>query len=75
MNPMMMYLQQILGADNFNKMMQKWQQMSPEQRQMELSKVGQMTPEEQQKYLLDRGIDLSKLQGQNSSNSSSRFKF
>lgn len=80
MNPMMMYLQQILGADNFNNMMQKWQQMSPEQRQAELSKVQQMSPQEQQQYLMNRGIDINKIKGQVQSNSNfgnnnSRFKF
>lgn len=60
MNPMIkMMIENAVGKDNFNNMLKQWNSMSPEQKQAELSKVGQMSPQQRNEYLLKNGINLN----------------
>lgn len=60
MNPQM-FMQMIFG-NQFNEMMNKWNALSPEQKQAELSKVSGMSNEQRMQYLKNMGIDTSMLQ-------------
>lgn len=60
MNPQM-FMQMIFG-NQFNEMMNKWNALSPEQKQAELSKVSGMSNEQRMQYLKGMGIDTSMLQ-------------
>lgn len=67
MNPMMIL--QMMFGNKAQEMMNKWNSMSPEQKQAELSKVNGMTREQQMQYLQNMGLDTNVLnqiqQGQN----------
>lgn len=60
MNPQM-FMQMVFG-NQFNEMMNKWNALSPEQKQAELSKVSSMSNEQRMQYLKNMGIDTSMLQ-------------
>lgn len=57
MNPMMI-LQMVFG-NKAQEMLNKWNAMSPEQKQAELSKVSGMTREQQMQYLQGMGLDTN----------------
>lgn len=57
MNPMMIL--QMMFGNKAQEMMNKWNSMSPEQKQAELSKVSGMSREQQMQYLQNMGLDTS----------------
>lgn len=61
MNPMML-LNMVFG-NKAQEMMNKWNSMSPEQKQAELSKVSNMTNEQKMQYLKSMGFDTNLLNG------------
>lgn len=67
MNPMMIL--QMMFGNKAQEMMNKWNSMSPKQKQAELSKVSGMSREQQMQYLQGMGLDTNVLnqiqQGQN----------
>lgn len=66
MNPMMIL--QMMFGDKAQEMMNKWNSMSPEQKQAELSKVSGLSREQQMQYLRGMGLDTNILQQANSQN-------
>lgn len=60
MNPMMIL--QMMFGNKAQEMMNKWNSMSPEQKQAELSKVSGMTREQQIQYLQGMGLDTKVLE-------------
>lgn len=69
MNPMM--LMQMVFGNQAQQIMNRWNSMSPEQKQQELSKVSGMTKEQQMNYLKGMGVDMNLFNGmgQNQGNS------
>lgn len=63
MNPMM--LMQMVFGNQAQQIMNRWNSMSPEQKQQELSKVSGMTREQQMNYLKSMGVDLNLFNGMN----------
>lgn len=63
MNPMM--LMQMVFGNQAQQIMNRWNSMSPEQKQQELSKVSGMTKEQQMNYLKSMGVDLNLFNGMN----------
>lgn len=61
MNPMML-LNMVFG-NKAQEMMNRWNSMSPEQKQAELSKVSNMTNEQKMQYLKSMGFDTNLLNG------------
>ncbi|MGL6185555.1 MAG: hypothetical protein ACRC1T_09285 [Clostridium chrysemydis] len=62
MNPMMIsMLENYLGKDRANVLLQQWNSMTPQQQQAEMSKVSSMSREEQTQYLSQKGIDVNAL--------------
>lgn len=62
MNPMMIsMLENYLGKDRANALLQQWNSMTPQQQQAEMSKVSSMSREEQTQYLSQKGIDVNSL--------------
>lgn len=57
MNPMMIL--QMMFGNKAQEMMNKWNAMSPEQKQAELSKVSGMSKEQQMQYLQGMGLDTN----------------
>lgn len=57
MNPMMIL--QMMFGNKAQEMMNKWNSMSPKQKQAELSKVSGMSREQQMQYLQNMGLDTS----------------
>lgn len=83
MNPMMI-LEMMFGKEKAGAMWQQWQSMSPEQKQAEINKVNSMSPEEKNKYLQEKGTNMSSLMNQfggaptptnNGGNGGSRFNY
>lgn len=66
MNPMMIL--QMMFGDKAQEMMNKWNSMSPEQKQAELSKVSGLSREQQMQYLRGMGLDTNLLQQANTQN-------
>lgn len=66
MNPMMIL--QMMFGDKAQEMMNKWNSMSPEQKQAELSKVSGLSREQQMQYLRGMGLDTNILQQANTQN-------
>lgn len=80
MNPMML-LNMVFG-NKAQEMMNRWNSMSPEQKQAELSKVSNMTNEQKMQYLKSMGFDTNLLNGlgqqqntPNSNNQGGRFSY
>lgn len=78
MNPMML-LNMVFG-NKAQEMMNRWNSMSPEQKQAELSKVSNMTNEQKMQYLKSMGFDTNLLnrigQQQNTpNNQGGRFSY
>lgn len=82
MNPMMIL--QMMFGNKAQEMMNRWNSMSPEQKQAELSKVSGMTNEQKMQYLQGMGLDTNILnqiqQGQNNTqpqnqNGGGRFSY
>lgn len=83
MNPMMIL--NMMFGNKAQEMMNRWNAMSPEQKQAELSKVSGMSREQQMQYLQGMGLDTNVLnqiqQGQNNTqpqsnqNSGGRFSY
>lgn len=79
MNPMMIL--NMMFGNKAQEMMNKWNAMSPEQKQAELNKVSGMTKEQQMQYLRNMGLDTSvfnqsaKNTNTQPSNSGSRFNY
>lgn len=77
MNPMML-LNMVFG-NKAQEMMNRWNSMSPEQKQAELSKVSNMTNEQKMQYLKSMGFDTNLLNGlgqqQNTPNSNQGGRF
>lgn len=76
MNPMMIL--QMMFGNKAQEMMNKWNSMSPEQKQAELSKVSGMTREQQIQYLQGMGLDtkvLEQFQQQPQQNSGRKFNY
>lgn len=59
MNPMMIL--NMMFGNKAQEMMNRWNAMSPEQKQAELSKVSGMTKEQQMQYLQGLGLDINLL--------------
>lgn len=82
MNPMMIL--NMMFGNKAQEMMNRWNAMSPEQKQAELSKVSGMSREQQMQYLQGMGLDTNVLnqiqQGQNNTtpqnqNNGGRFNY
>lgn len=69
MNPMM--LMQMVFGNQAQQIMNRWNSMSPEQKQQELSKVSGMSKEQQMNYLKSMGVNMDIFNGmsQNQGNS------
>ena len=76
MNPMFI-LQAMFGNEKAQEMMNKWQSMTPQQRQEELNKVNNMSDKEKDDYLKQKGSSLSALKGNNpqQNNGGNRFNY
>lgn len=82
MNPMMIsMLETYLGKDKVNSMLQQWNAMTPQQQQIEMSKVSKMSRDEQMQYLSQKGIDVNALmnninnQSNSENNGGGRFNY
>lgn len=82
MNPMMIsMLESYLGKDKVNSMLQQWNAMTPQQQQIEMSKVSKMSRDEQMQYLSQKGIDVNALmnninnQSNSENNGGGRFNY
>lgn len=82
MNPMMIsMLETYLGKDKVNSMLQQWNSMTPQQQQIEMSKVSKMSRDEQMQYLSQKGIDVNALmnninnQSNSENNGGGRFNY
>lgn len=56
MNPQMI-MEMLFGREQTTKILNKWQSMSPEQKQQELQKVQGISKEQMKQYLSNLGID------------------
>lgn len=56
-------LENYLGKDKFQAMMQKWQTMTPQQQQAEMARIQSMPPQEQMAFIQKAGIDPNILGG------------
>lgn len=78
MNPLMI-LQMFFGKEQAEVLWTKWQSMTPEQQQQELSRVNNMSNEEKEKYLKQKGTSLSSLNGMikknNDNNNIRKFRY
>ena len=82
MNPMMIsMLETYLGKAKVNSMLQQWNAMTPQQQQIEMSKVSKMSRDEQMQYLSQKGIDVNALmnninnQSNSENNGGGRFNY
>ena len=73
MNPMII-MQKLFGT-KAQEMLNKWQSMTPEQKQQEMMKVQNMTKEQINQYLQQFGFDINSLQQNQSTNTDRKFNY
>lgn len=73
MNPMII-MQKLFGA-KAQEMLNKWQSMTPEQKQQEMMKVQNMTREQMNQYLQQFGFDINSLQQNQNTNTDRKFNY
>lgn len=73
MNPMII-MQKLFGT-KAQEMLNKWQSMTPEQKQQEMMKVQNMTKEQINQYLQQFGFDINSLQQNQNTNTDRKFNY
>lgn len=73
MNPMII-MQKLFGT-KAQEMLNKWQSMTPEQKQQEMMKVQNMTREQMNQYLQQFGFDINSLQQNQNTNTDRKFNY
>lgn len=80
MNPQMI-MEMLFGKEKTIQILNKWQSMSPEQKQQELQKIQGISKEQMKQYLTNLGIDTKFLDNLNSNtqnniqNSNRKFSY
>lgn len=74
MNPQMI-MEMLFGKEKTVQILNKWQSMSPEQKQQELQKIQGIPKEQMQQYLTNLGIDTKFLDNLNNNAQNSNRKF